>query len=283
MLLAIGSQYQNQSQVGTGVVLGGTGQYQNYYVVDSAADSSTQPFITGVVFNDTNNTGHYAIGEGLSGVTISIAGVGSVQDFNTGGYSIRVNPGTYTVTASGGGLLAPITQTVTVGPQNVALNFNGLSLPAPTLNGPSGPVNTQQPNFSWNSVAWAQSYTVWVNDMTTGQSKRAPHVTGLTGTIMDCRARPRLPGHTYQWWVQGVTGSGGLWSGAQTFTVALTGPALQSPGGTIATSQPAFTWTSVPWASQLHHLGQRRDQRSKSGPCHCQPDRHELWTADHRS
>jgi hypothetical protein len=46
-----------------------------------------------------------------------------VAAFNTGGYSIHVNPGTYTVTASGGQLATPLTQIVTVGTMSTRLNF----------------------------------------------------------------------------------------------------------------------------------------------------------------
>src|SRR5439155_776025 len=42
---------------------------------------------------------------------------------SSGGYSFQLSPGTYTVTASGGGLSAPITKTVTVGATNYRLNF----------------------------------------------------------------------------------------------------------------------------------------------------------------
>src|SRR5262249_29140388 len=62
-LLAIDSYFQTQEQVGVGIVLNGTGQYQNYFTIDSASDGDTRPFITGVVFQSANNT--YDIGEGM--------------------------------------------------------------------------------------------------------------------------------------------------------------------------------------------------------------------------
>jgi hypothetical protein len=97
----------------------------NYYTIDSASSVlGNRPFITGVVFNDTNGNGLYDIGEGLGGVTITVSGVGSTTSFGSGGYGMPVDPGTYTVTASGPGLAAPITQTVTVGANNYRLNFN---------------------------------------------------------------------------------------------------------------------------------------------------------------
>jgi uncharacterized protein YkwD len=123
-LLAMDALYANQNQVGIGIVQGGTGVLANYYTIDTAAGLDTRPFLTGVVFNDLNGNSKYDLGEGLAGVTITVAGVGSFTDFDSGGYATQLNPGTYTVTASGGGLTSPITRTVTVGTTNYRLNFS---------------------------------------------------------------------------------------------------------------------------------------------------------------
>jgi hypothetical protein len=122
-LLAIDSMFQNQNQVGIGIVQAGTGPLVDYYTIDTAAAVNWSPFLTGVVFRDDNQTGKYAIGEGLGGVTIAIAGVGSTTTFASGGYNFPLSPGIYTVTASGGGLASPITEQVVVGGQNARLNF----------------------------------------------------------------------------------------------------------------------------------------------------------------
>jgi hypothetical protein len=123
-LLAIDSWFQSQNQVGIGIVQAGTGPLVDYYTIDTAAPAvNVMPYLTGVVIRDDNNNGKYDIGEGLGGVTITVAGVGSVQSFGSGGYGIGLAPGTYTVTASGGGLLTPITRQVVIGASNVRLNF----------------------------------------------------------------------------------------------------------------------------------------------------------------
>jgi uncharacterized protein YkwD len=122
-LLAIDAIYQNQNQVGIGVVQNGTGPLVDYYTVDSASANGAGPFLTGVIFNDANHNGQYDIGEGLGGVTITVAGIGSTLTWGSGGYSLAVAPGAYTVTASGGGLSAPISQTVSIGLSNSRLNF----------------------------------------------------------------------------------------------------------------------------------------------------------------
>jgi uncharacterized protein YkwD len=123
-LLAIDGPARNQSQVGIGVVQNGSGPFRNYYAIDTATSGDTRPFLTGVVFDDFNRNGRYDAGEGLGGITISVAGVGTTTTFGSGGYNFQLSPGTYTVTAAGLGLPAPVTQTVTVGPTNVRLNFN---------------------------------------------------------------------------------------------------------------------------------------------------------------
>jgi uncharacterized protein YkwD len=123
-LLAIDAIYKNQNQLGIGIVQGGTGPLTNYYTIDTAAAVlDNGPFLTGVVYNDLNGNGQYDIGEGLAGVTITLSGGGSTTTFDSGGYTLAVQPGTYTVTASGAGLAAPISETVTVGGSNVRLNF----------------------------------------------------------------------------------------------------------------------------------------------------------------
>jgi uncharacterized protein YkwD len=113
----------SQSEVGIGAALGGSGTYTNYWTIDTGIPSDTRPFLTGVVFDDANQDGKYAVGEGLGGITISVAGVGATTSYDSGGYEIQLDPGAYSVTASGGALAAPETETVTIGANNARLNF----------------------------------------------------------------------------------------------------------------------------------------------------------------
>ena len=53
-----------------------------------------------------------------------MANVGSTSTLGTGGYSMQLAPGTYTVTASGGGLPIPITRNIVIGNDNARLNFD---------------------------------------------------------------------------------------------------------------------------------------------------------------
>jgi hypothetical protein len=146
MLLDIGGLDQTMRQVGIGIASqdspSGPFTYrQSDTTIDLAATTSTGPYLTGVVFNDNAGNGEYQPGEGLSGVTISVNGVGSTTTMDAGGYAIPLAPGTYTVTASGGGLASPIARTVVVGDDNARLDFdanpNGSLLDA----APSGTVS----------------------------------------------------------------------------------------------------------------------------------------------
>jgi hypothetical protein len=123
-LLAMQPQFQTQNQVGIGVLQGSSGPLVDYYTIDTADNAIPQTFLTGVVFHDHNGNGQYAMNEGVAGATITVSGIGSFPTWSTGGYSIPVSPGTYTVTASGGDLTAPITRIVTVGASNVQVNFS---------------------------------------------------------------------------------------------------------------------------------------------------------------
>ena len=80
--------------------------------------------LTGVVYRDTLGSGSYApVGEGLGGVTIEAVGVNGqgvyfTQTWDSGGYSLALPPGTYTVTATGN-LPYPQSKTISVGADNV--------------------------------------------------------------------------------------------------------------------------------------------------------------------
>jgi uncharacterized protein YkwD len=126
MLSIGGSPYQDEQETGVGIVLNGTGIYRNYYTIDSGNTADTRPILTGVVYDDLNHNGLYDNGEGLGNVVITAAGTGGgyrTATWGSGGYSLPVAPGTYTVTASGGALAAPVSHVVTVGGINYPLDF----------------------------------------------------------------------------------------------------------------------------------------------------------------
>lgn len=162
-LLAIDEFYRSQNQVGIGIVQNGSGEWRNYYTIDTAKGPDVRLFITGVVFDDRNGNGAWEPGEGLGGVTITVSGVGSTQTWSTGGYSFQVNPGIYTITASGGGLSSPLITIITVSSQNYRLNFNprnftGFSMPVSPSTAIGG--RNRPTNFVWglDDQVYAQKF-----------------------------------------------------------------------------------------------------------------------------
>ena len=127
-----------------------TGVFQGFNALmvteDFAASDALgvgERFLTGVAFNDTVLADNfYTPGEGLGGVTITAVAGGGGGTFTTttwsaGGYTLAVPAGTYTVTASGGGLVNPVVyQGVVVADQNVERDFQ--NLPAVTVTDTSG-------------------------------------------------------------------------------------------------------------------------------------------------
>ncbi|HEX2555626.1 MAG TPA: CAP domain-containing protein [Microvirga sp.] len=102
-----------------------TGSYKNYdaaFVTQNFARSGTNPFITGVAFDDKDGDRFYDVGEGLRGLAVKAVGTtGSIftaTTYKSGGYDLQVPAGTYTVTISGPGIVAAV-KVVTVATQNV--------------------------------------------------------------------------------------------------------------------------------------------------------------------
>ena len=86
-------------------------------------------FLTGVAFHDRFVPDEfYSLNEGLGNVTVT-ARRSDGQTFTTttwasGGYSLRLQPGTYTVTGSGNGLPTPVVyEEVVIGNENVKRDF----------------------------------------------------------------------------------------------------------------------------------------------------------------
>src|SRR5439155_139774 len=125
---------------------------------------------------------------------------------------------------------------------------------AATLVAPSGSIATATPTFSWNAVALATQYLLWVDDSSGGRIRttytaaQADRATGVGASPMGSGGA-RNPG-TGQWWIVPSSASGsGPWSSGMTFTVAGTPPppaaTIVAPSGSIASATPTFTWNAV--------------------------------------
>lgn len=128
-----------------------TGEWQGFNVFISVQDfayRSGNSFLTGVAYNDSSNNDFYTPGEGLSGVTITAIRDSDQAQFSTttwasGGYSLQLAPGTYTLWGSGGSLGGFVRyNSVTIGSQNVKRDFRPEdvnSQTGPGSNPPSDP------------------------------------------------------------------------------------------------------------------------------------------------
>ena len=123
-------------EVGLGVA---TGPFPGYNAVlatqDFAFSAGNGPFLTGVAYSDARIHDHfYEPGEGIGGAVITATRLSDGATFSTatwssGGYTLPLPAGTYMVTASAD-LLGTITdQNVTIGAQNVKLDFTPASGP----------------------------------------------------------------------------------------------------------------------------------------------------------
>jgi hypothetical protein len=138
-------------------------------------------------------------------------------------------------------------------PWTANTGFSPASLAVPGLTAPLGPTPFQtaaslQPTFTWSAGAGADSYEVWVNDLTTLQSQVVRQTT--TNTSLTSTVSLTL-GHQYKWWVRALSngGNNSPWSAGGIFTVVLSSPVLGGPTGALPNARPTFTWSPVPGAS----------------------------------
>ncbi len=95
-----------------------------------ARPRNTEPALTGVVYDDKNNNNRMDLNEGIAGVSVS-AGSATVQTNEGGGWSIPIGPGTWEVTASGGGLPNTLRTSAVMASANVWVDFESEPLPDP--------------------------------------------------------------------------------------------------------------------------------------------------------
>src|SRR5581483_7332459 len=130
---------------------------------------------------------------------------------------------------------------------NSGAQFTIEPLASPTPGGPSGPGASELPTFTWNSVAGANHYDVWVNVINNGQESigsQALRNSNATGTSWTPSAGQELtPGQSYRWYVGAVSNNGTtFWDGGMTFIIdALAAPVAVGPDGSTASDTPTFT------------------------------------------
>ena len=96
-----------------------------YYSIHTGVRDVSNPWLTGVVFNDTNANGRYDLGEGLAGVTVSVTGPasGTATTNNAGGWSFQASAGTWNLTCSGGSFAGSGAAQAVIATDNVEVDF----------------------------------------------------------------------------------------------------------------------------------------------------------------
>ena len=106
-------------QVGVGRSADGS-----YWAIHTAyRDGDPARYLTGVVFADRDGDGIMDYGEGLPGVTVSAAGVGSTLSGPGGSWAIAAPRGRYRLTASGGQFRGAAAAVARVAGYNVGIDF----------------------------------------------------------------------------------------------------------------------------------------------------------------
>jgi hypothetical protein len=181
-------------EIGIGVVLGsngGSGGVGPQLVTqDFGTVGGLPPFVTGVVYRDSNGNGSYDPGEGMGGVTVNVSGSNYYAiTASAGGYSVPApGNGSYTVTFSGGS--APTTQknVSVVGGQNVKIDYLVTGQPTPT---PSPPTPSPSPaagpalaNISTRAVVGTDANALIGGFIVTGTQAKKVIVRGIGPSLI---------------------------------------------------------------------------------------------------
>lgn len=181
--------------IGIGAVQGTYQGLNALATTQNFARSGNTVFLTGVVFNDgVVNDDFYTVGEGLGGVTVKAVRTDNAQQFSTttygsGGYHLALNPGTYQVSFSGGGLGSTFQRYVTVSDRNLKLDL------ATDLTGARQPLRIQgQPSaFRSAMLAW-DTLTSMVSTFRIDSGSRTAIATPIGRTIEDTHWRLQTTG-----------------------------------------------------------------------------------------
>ena len=146
-------------EIGIGISSAPFMGYNGVIATQDFAYEQGSSFLTGVAYTDAAHTGFYVPGEGLGGITITATraadnAVFSTTSWSAGGYSLQLDPGTYTVTASGAGLGTVSESNVVIGSQNVEADFTPAMAAPPAPQPPTSPPapapsGKPTPSFGW--------------------------------------------------------------------------------------------------------------------------------------
>ncbi len=146
-------------EVGIGVTNGVNGSVGPQIVTQDFGieGANLNVFITGVVYYDFNTNGFYDVGEGIGGVTVTVPGINFYAvTSESGGYSIPVPNGNYTVNFTANGLSNQVA--AVVGAANSVKKDCRPAYTPPVISGPDWITSGQARAFSFSPVGAATSY-----------------------------------------------------------------------------------------------------------------------------
>lgn len=115
----------NWSEIGVGYDYGSHQGYSGSTFVTGLFGDRDMTYLTGVVIEDEDGDAFYDLGEGQGGVWVTAddgTTLYTTATWDSGGYSLALPPGTYTVLFEGGDLDTPYEATVVIGGKNVKLD-----------------------------------------------------------------------------------------------------------------------------------------------------------------
>jgi Ca2+-binding RTX toxin-like protein len=113
-------------ELGVGALIGEFDGFNSVLTTQNFGTRSSAPIVTGVAYNDTVvNDNFYSVGEGRSGITVTVAQALSqtTTTETAGGYAVTAAAGAADVTFSGGGLSADVTVSIGIGSANVKIDL----------------------------------------------------------------------------------------------------------------------------------------------------------------
>ena len=138
------------------------------------------------------------------------------------------------------------------------MTFSIDALAAPVAVGPEGSTASDTPTFTWNAVAGATHYDLWVNAIVNGHETINHPVlrnTNVTDSSKDSgkpywtpsAAQALSPGQSYRWYVGAISNNGTtFWSSGMDFSIdPLPAPVPSSPSGPGDDDTPTFTWNPI--------------------------------------
>jgi hypothetical protein len=118
-----------------------------------------------------------------------------------------------------------------------------------TLVSPTNNIGTNNPSYTWNKVADATWYYLWVDGPSGNVIKQwyTSAQANCNGNLCSVIPTQGLSAGGHRWWIQTWNEGGyGPWSNAMTFTPSPPGKAtLLSPSNTITDQTPLYRWNEV--------------------------------------